>query len=145
MQIRNSISFALLCIGALNITPADAASRVIVAATDTPSLLVKPHLGAEAMDVSGRSTSSDALTITLVSTIDRDVPDVVLSRTNLVTGPDGTYSAVISTAPASTRGSIITVYVSSAGRGPAVTARFLPDAPNRGVVIPYDDIPREDR
>jgi hypothetical protein len=70
------------------------------------------------------------------------MPDVVLSRTPLKADATGAFSAAISIAPGFTRGSFITVYVTSPNSGYAASARYLPDSPNRGVDIPLDVMPR---
>jgi hypothetical protein len=106
------------------------------------SLTVQQHPKAVAIDVSGRGTPGEILTVTLVSTIDLDIPDVVLSRTPITVDRNGAFSASVSIAPGFTRGSIITVYVTSRNSSTAATAKYLPDSPNRGVVIPLDDVPR---
>lgn len=142
MRIRKSIPLAALALVTINAVPIGATPTSDLAPSGLASLIVKPHAGAESIDVSGRAAIGHAITISLVSTIDRDLPDVLLSRTMLYPGGDGMYSAVISIAPGFTRGSIITVFATPSDGGPAATARYLPDAPNRGVVIPLDDIPR---
>jgi hypothetical protein len=109
------------------------------------SLLVHQHPRSVAIDVSGHGTPGDALTITLVSTIDIDIPDVVLSRHWITVDHNGAFAATVSIAPGFTRGSIITVYVTSRSSSTAATATYLPDSPNQGVVIPLDQVPRSVR
>ena len=87
----------------------------------------------------------DLLTITLVSTFDLDIPDVVLSRHWITVDRNGAFAATVSIAPGFTRGSIITVYVMSHNSATAASAKYLPDSPNRGVVIPLDEVPRSVR
>jgi hypothetical protein len=145
MRLPKSIPAALFALAAVQAAPLGAAPTTDAPASGPVSLLVAPHVGAEAIDVSGRAPAGSALTITLVSTVDVDVPDIVLTKKTLVTGPDGTFTAVISIAPGFTRGSVITVYATPTDGGPAVTARYLTNAPNRGVSIPLDDIPRNVR
>jgi hypothetical protein len=145
MRHLKSIPAVLFALAAVQAAPLGAAPTTDAPASGPVSLLVAPHAGAEAVDVSGRAPAGTDLTITLVSTIDVDLPDVVLNRKTLVTGPDGTFAAVMSIAPGYTRGSIITVFATSSDGGPAVTARYVVNAPNRGVPIPLDDIPRNVR
>ena len=109
------------------------------------ALLVQPLPGAEAIRVSGQGPASQPITITLVSTIDLDIPNIVLSRTSLKADTSGTFSTAISIAPGFTRGSIITVYVTSPSSNSAASARYLPDSPNSGVAIPLDALPRSIR
>lgn len=110
-----------------------------------PALTVQAHPGAEAIDVSGYGASNQIVKITLLSTVSIDVPDAVLSRTVVNTNGDGLFTATISIAPGFTRGSIITVYAVPDGGSAAAKAQFDPDAPNRAVSIPLDQIPRSVR
>lgn len=127
------------------VAPLTAGAEVSASPSGMTALTVRPHIGSEAIDVNGRGPSDNALTITLVSTFSLELPDVVLSRTNVVTDAGGAFSAVISIAPGYTRQSIITVYATSTAGGPAVKAQYLVDAPNRGVVVPLDQLPRSVR
>jgi hypothetical protein len=142
MQDRTCLAVAAVVFSAASLATFQTEARADTAAGSALTLLVRPHPGAQAIDVSGHGLSGQPLTVTLVSTIDRDLPDVVLSRTSLTVDPVGAFSAAISIAPGFIRGGIITVYVTSRGSGIATSARFLPDAPNRGVAIPLDDVPR---
>jgi hypothetical protein len=146
MQHCKTLLVAAIAYVAASLTslPADARPEP-VSSNEIASLLVQAHPGAEAIDVSGHGSSGQVLTVTLVSTLDRDLPDVVLSRTSLKADASGVFTGAISIAPGFTRGSIITVYVTSFGSSSAATARYLPDAPNRGVVIPLDNVPRSVR
>jgi hypothetical protein len=126
---------------AMLIAPLGASAQVNASPAEVSSLLVKPHIGAEAIDVSGRGPAVSTLTITLVSTFSSDLPDVVLSRTSVETDAGGSFSTVISIAAGYVRQSILTVYATSSAGGPAVMAQYLVDAPNRGVVVPLDQVP----
>ena len=106
---------------------------------------MKAHPGSEAIDVSGYGPSNQSVKITLLSTVSIDVPDAVLSRTIVGTNGDGVFTATISIAPGFTRGSIITVYAVPEAGSTAAKVRFDPDAPNRSIVVPLDQIPRSVR
>ena len=109
------------------------------------SLEIRPHTGAEAIDVSGHATAGSVVTVTLVSTFSVDLPDVVLSRSYVDADARGSYSATLSIAPGFTRGSFITVLATTADGGPTLKARYYVDAPNHGVVVPMDQVPKEDQ
>ena len=123
--------------------PANAAPVPVTQPAPVSSLVVKPHQGEEAVDVDGHAGSQSVVTITLVSTFSQDLPDVVLSRTYVDTDAFGGFSTVISIAPGFTRGTFITVYAVAAGSGQAVKALYNVQAPNHGVVVPLDKVPRE--
>jgi hypothetical protein len=95
------------------------------------------HVGSEAIDVSGTFEPHRPLSITLVSTISRDLPDVVLSRTIVVPDVGGAFSVTLPIAPGFTRGSVITVFASPLSGGPAARATYRPDFPNVGT--PFDE------
>jgi hypothetical protein len=146
MHHRKSLLVAAFAYGAACLTSLPAGARVESApSSEITSLTVQPHPGAQAIDVSGRTASGQTLTVTLVSTIDLDLPDVVLRRTSLQADASGSFTGVISIAPGFTRGSILTVYVTTLGGSSAAAARYLPDSPNRGVDIPLDRVPRSVR
>jgi hypothetical protein len=109
------------------------------------SLEIRPHTGAEAIDVSGQATAGSVVTVTLVSTFSVDLPDVVLSRSYIDADARGSYSATLSIAPGFTRGTFITVLATTTDGGPTLKARYFVDAPNHGVVVPLDLMPKEDQ
>ena len=142
MRLRKSRPTFITAFALMALTPIGALAATSVLPNATASLTVAPHIGSESIDVSGHGFPSHALTITLVSTFSYDVPDVVLSRTIVVTDADGAFSAVISIASGFTRGSAITVYATTPAGASATAARYFPDAPNRGVVVPLDQVPK---
>jgi hypothetical protein len=146
MKNQTSLQLAVnaLAAAALMSLPAGASAEVSQQMSERMSLVVQPHAGVEAVDVSGRYLPGRTLKVTLVETIDRDLPDVVLSRTLLRTDAAGAFAAEISIA-GYTRGSIVTVYVAAPGRRSIAGARYYPDAPNHGAVTPFDQIPRDVR
>lgn len=111
----------------------------------TTALAVRPHAGAQSIDINGSGPANGAVTVTLVSTISRDIPDVVLSRKVVKTNADGSFGTTLPIAPGFTPGSIVTVYAVSSAGGPAMRAQFSPDSPNRGVTVPLDQLPTDVR
>lgn len=104
-------------------------------------VLVGAHAGSAAIDVSGHAPSGGRLTVTLLVTYSHEVPDAVMSRTSVVATAAGTFAATLPLAPANLPGSIITVYVTSA-TGSAMRATYINGAPNRGVTVPLEQLPR---
>jgi hypothetical protein len=143
MKRPQRVPYAAIAALAILTVPIGLRAQAAPQANVISSFDVRPHTGAEAIDIYGHATPGSVLTVTLVSTFSVDVPDVVLSRTYLDAAADGTFSAVISIAPGFTRGSFITVYATTYGG--AAKARYLVDAPNHGVIVPLDQVPREDR
>src|ERR1700729_1389527 len=117
--MKRSMSAPQLVIAAFAIiaAPLGASAQTTPPSSAISALVVKPHTGAEAIDVDGSAAANSVLTITLVSTFSLDLPDVVLSRTNVDTDARGAFSTVISLAPGYTRGSIVTVYATSTDGG----------------------------
>jgi hypothetical protein len=95
--------------------------------------------------IDGKAPANLPITITLVQTASRWLPDIVLSRTNSTTDADGRFHADISIAPGYYSGSIISVVVSSVPGITTRTAQIVMTPPNWTVTVPADQIPREDR
>jgi hypothetical protein len=139
---NNAAALAIVTMAAALTSQPVSAQTEPASSNGITSLTVQQHPKSVAIDVSGRGTPGQVLTVTLVQTIDLDIPDVVLSRTSITVDRNGAFAAPVSIAPGFTRGSIITVYVTSRNSSTAATAKYLPDSPNRGVVIPLDEVPR---
>ena len=107
-------------------------------------LIVRPHAGTAAIDISGHAPSGSPLTVTLLVTYSREIPDVLMARRLITTEPSGTFAATVPLAPGNVSGSIVTVYVTAAA-GAAAKVQYIPDAPNRGVVVPLEQLPRSVR
>jgi uncharacterized lipoprotein YbaY len=127
-----------------------ASTAGIVVAADAPqsgttALAVRAHAGSQSIDVTGSGPANGTVTVTVVSTISRDIPDVVLSRKLVKPNADGSFSAILPIAPGFTPGSIITVYAASSAGGPAMRAQYSPEAPNRGVTVQLDQLPNNVR
>ena len=141
MKQRMSAPLTVIALMAMLAAPVGAGAQTTAPSSEVSSLSVKPHLGAEAIDVSGHGPADSTLTITLVSTFSADLPDVVISRTRVATDAGGSFNAVISIAPGYVRQSILTVYATSNAGARAAKAQYIVDAPNRGVVVPLDQVP----
>ncbi len=139
MRLRNLILPMCIILAATLAVSLGARAAGEAAQAGAIALSVAPHLGAEAIDVSGTGPPGRPLTITLLSTFSRDLPDVVLSRTSVVPNASGAFSATISIAPGFTRGSLITISASSFAGGPSARAQYRPDWPNH--VVPLDEYP----
>jgi hypothetical protein len=104
-------------------------------------LNVQPLKGAEALLVTGTAPPSAPVLITLLATFSSDIPNVLVSRHDLWSGPDGKFQAVVPTGPDFIRGSFLKVLATS---GPGVTsasAQILLGPPNPGVKVPWEQIP----
>jgi hypothetical protein len=97
--------------------------------TSLGPIVVARHAGAEAIDVSGTAPAGRALSITVISTPNKDLPDVVISRTVVVPNANGAYAVTLSIAPGFMRGSVITVIASPLMGGSAIRASYTVDWP----------------
>jgi len=113
-------------------------------ATASGSLTLTAHqvTGREAIVVDGTAPASVPVTITLVGSISRDLPDVLLRRITLQT--DGTFHATILVAPAMPRGSYVTVSATSLPGVSPASARVAIGAPNPGIDSNiFDHLPKD--
>jgi hypothetical protein len=113
-------------------------------ATASGSLTVTARqvTGREAIVVDGTAPASVPVTITLVGSISRDIPDVLLKRLTLQT--DGTFHATLPVAPAMPRGSYVTVTVASLPGVKPASARVTIGAPNPGIDSDlFDHLPKD--
>jgi hypothetical protein len=134
----------LLITGALCASVSFLSLPTAVYAQSPMALTVQPVTGREALNVSGSGSPSQVFRVTLVSTFDFDLPDVVLSRTLVTTGSDGKFSKTISVAPGFTRNSIITVNVTTVDTGDTVaSAKYYINSPNFKVSVPMDQMPNQ--
>jgi hypothetical protein len=104
-------------------------------------LNVAPLVGAEALMVSGQAPPSAPVMITLLATLSSELPNVVLSRSNLTTGPDGRFQAIVPIAPDYMRDSFIHVLATSSPGVISASAQLLVHTPNEGVKVPVDTFP----
>lgn len=101
--------------------------------------------GKQEVSVGGKAPANAPVTLTLIATLSNELPDVVLSRHELLADVDGTFKTDISIAPGYYRGGILTLVASSvAGVSPA-KAHLVMKAPNWSVSVPNDQEPRSIR
>jgi hypothetical protein len=104
-------------------------------------LSVEPLKGAEALMISGQAPPSAPVMITLLATLSSELPNIVLSRHNLETGPDGRFQAIVPIAPDYMRDSFIHVLATSSPGVISASAQLLVHEPNEGVKVPVDAFP----
>jgi hypothetical protein len=106
------------------------------------TLSAHPVTGRDAIAVDGTAPASVPVTLTLVGSISRDTPDVLLRRVTLQT--DGTFHATIPIAYAMPRGSYVTVTATSLPGVAAASARVTIDASNPGIDSDkFDHLPKD--
>jgi len=104
------------------------------------TVAVRPAIGREGIVVDGTAPGPVPVTLTLVGTISRDLPDIVIRRVTLAT--DGTFHTTLDIAPGMPHGSLITVTVSSLPGITPASARVTIGAPNSGYDSPLDHLPK---
>lgn len=125
---RAETSTAVLHVGSLALanSPVSGALTLHVTTAD----------GQEAVVVSGTGPSSAPVTLTLLTTLSTEIPDVVLSRKDLVIDRSGAFSATISIAPDFMRGSLLTVRATSLDGVVPAQAHLTVGPPNPHVTVP---------
>lgn len=104
-------------------------------------LTATPAAGSEAIAVSGKvAPSAVPVTLTLWSTISRDLPTIIVNRQVVTPRPNGNFETTMAIAPSYFRGSLLKVVASVPGIAPA-TADVTVHAPNAGVDGAGDKIP----
>jgi len=118
-------------------------SNAITGAITGLSVVQTP--GKQEISVGGKAPANAPITLTLIGTFTTEIPDVVLSRHEVIADVDGTFKTDLSIAPGYYRGGILTLVASSvAGVSPA-KAHIVMKAPNGTVSIPNDQVPRSIR
>lgn len=125
---RAESSSAILHVGSLALASSPIAGEL--------SVHVAAAAGQEAVVVSGTGPSSAPVTLTLLTTLSTDIPDVVLSRKDLTIDRSGAFSATISIAPDFMRGSILTVRATSLDGVAPAQAHLTVGPPNPHVTVP---------
>jgi hypothetical protein len=111
-------------------------------ASGSLTLTARQATGREAIVIDGTAPASVPVTITLVGTISRDLPDVLLRRITLQT--DGTFHATLIVAPAMPRGSFVTVSATSLPGVAPASARLTIGAPNPATDSDiFDHLPKD--
>jgi hypothetical protein len=101
--------------------------------------------GKQDISVWGKAPANLPITLTLVGTFSIEIPDVVISRNEIVSDADGTFKTDISPASAFYRGAILTLVASSVSGVTSSKAQIVLKAPNGTTVIPGDAEPKSIR
>ena len=111
-------------------------------ASGSLTMTARQVAGREAIVVDGTAPASVPVTITLVGSISRDIPDVLIRRITVLS--DGTFHATLPVAPAMPRGSFVTVTATSLPRVAPATARVTIGAPNPAIDSDtFDHLPKD--
>jgi hypothetical protein len=97
--------------------------------------------GAEAVLVTGSAPPSAPVRITLLATLSSDIPNVLLSRHDLMAGPDGKFQAIVPIAPDYLRDSFIHVLATSSPGVISASSQLLIHSANAGITVPVDAYP----
>jgi Copper amine oxidase N-terminal domain len=108
----------------------------------TITLDVRQLAGRQSLSVSGKAPASAPITLTLRETFWTELPDVVLSRTEVEADSVGNFEATVPVAPGYMRGGILTLTASSYPRITTASAQLVLKAPNDGVDIPAQQEPK---
>ncbi|GAC1357903.1 MAG: hypothetical protein NVSMB31_18350 [Vulcanimicrobiaceae bacterium] len=100
------------------------------------SLNVSAADGQEAVVVAGTGPSSAPVTLTVFTSVSPEIPDIILSRHDLVIDRSGAFSATISIAPDFLRGSLLTVRATSLDGVSPAQAHLLVGPPNPHYTVP---------
>ncbi len=105
------------------------------------TLTARPAVGRVAIVVDGTAPGPIPVTLTLVGTMSRDIPEAVLSRVTLAT--DGTFHATLALASSMPRGSVVTVTATSLSGVSPASARVTVGQPNPGLDTDLDHLPTD--
>jgi hypothetical protein len=122
-------------------TSESASSQSIPEVHGVITLAVHPLIGQEALLVTGQAPPMAPVRITLLATLSSDLPNVVVSRHDIQTEPDGRFAAVVPIGPDYVRDSFLRVIATS---GPGVTeasAQILIGPPNALLSVPWEQQP----
>jgi hypothetical protein len=120
-------------------------SSVANATGSISNLTLAQAPGKQDISVAGKAPGNLPITLTLVGTFSSEIPDVVISRNEVVSDADGTFKTDISPAPAFYRGAILTLVASSVSGVSSAKAQIVLKAPNGTTDIPGDVVPRSAR
>lgn len=125
---RAETSTAILHVGSLALAQSPVSGALTVH--------VNTAEGQESVVVNGTGPSSAPVTLTLLTTLSTEIPDVVLSRKDLVIDRSGAFSATISIAPDFMRGSLLTVRATSLDGVAPAQAHLTVGPPNPHFTVP---------
>jgi hypothetical protein len=95
--------------------------------------------------ISGKAPANLPITLTLLGSLSSEIPDVVVSRNEVVSDADGTFKTEISPASAYLRGAVLTVVASSVPGVTSAKSKIVLRPPNDKTDIPIDVTPRSIR
>jgi hypothetical protein len=104
-------------------------------------LHVTPLEGAEALLVTGEAPPTAPVRITLLATLSSQLPNVLLSRHDLMAGPDGKFQAIVPIGPDYMRDTFIHVLATSSPGVTSASAQLLVQEPNQGLKVPAEAMP----
>lgn len=107
----------------------------------TISLDVRQVPGSEAIAVSGQAPASVPVMLTVLGTVSRDIPDVVVGRHEVASDVSGRFSAIVPIAPDYFRGSILTLVATSLPGVQKASAQIVVGPPNGTVSVPAEQVP----
>jgi hypothetical protein len=105
------------------------------------TLDVHPLQGAAALLVTGSAPPSAPVMLTLLAQFSSDLPNVVISRHDIQTEPDGRFQAIVPTGPDYTPDSFLRVIATSVPGVEEATAQVTIGSPNAGLLVPWERQP----
>ncbi len=132
---------------AKTVEPSSAAGAHAMAApaTFTGSIVldtVHQMNGTYQLSVSGSAPAGAPVTVTETATFSREIPNVTLQVTHVAADSSGRFATTLPAAPGYLRGSIITVRASSQPGVAVASTQLVLKAPNEGVSVPVEALPR---
>jgi hypothetical protein len=112
------------------------------AAVGAVSLDVRQLLGSYDLTVAGKAPPSVPVTLALIGTFSRSLPDVLISRSEVSSDLDGRFQAIVSIAPGFFSGGILTLVATSLPGVTRASAQIIVKEPNWKVTVPGDDLPK---
>ena len=116
--------------------------HVPAAITGSISFDVQRLPGREALVVTGQAPPLAPITLTLTGTLSSDIPDVLVSRHLVAAAPDGSFAAIVPIASDYLRGSTLNVVATSVPGVRSARAQVDIAAPNGGVSVPVEQLPK---
>ncbi len=101
--------------------------------------------GDQTLTVGGKAPANVPVTLSVIGTFSNELPDVLLSRREILAEADGTFKLVVPVASGYFRGGIINVEATSLPGITAAKKRIDLKPVNDKVVVPADQIPRNER
>jgi hypothetical protein len=103
------------------------------------SLDVRQIPGSQQLDISGKAPAANVpITLTLIGTFSKEIPDVVLSRRQVFADADGRFRTNFPIGPGYMRGAYLTMVASSVPGVASASLRFEVKAPNGDVSVPAE-------